>query len=315
MGLWRRITGGKEHLARLGIAQPAARPGKGSVMNRGKHLLLGLLGSLLCAGVWSAPAAGETTTATFTLVPQQSPVSVKAKAKYIGVTVAEATKETQLSGSFTSVYEITSKTLHSVTLTSGTMDFGNNLAYTLEKSFIGATVKVTLSLNSGSLAVTQESTGTLVDTTGSATISLHKIEMSADIGYDYKIVLITFPPVTIEDSGTKTVTQTLEEPFTYTTSPTLSVDRYTPLTAQYHVEKQFTQDLGDGLSVEFTVNATATGKYIPPLRPPAGVQDFQLYGEERTGLPGRSNKESEPAAALWRRTKEQRDMANTALVR
>ena len=284
-------------------------------MNRGTRLLLGLLGSLLCAGVWSAPAAGETTTATFTIVPEQSPVTVKAKAMYSGFTVAEATKETQLSGSFTSVYEITSKTLHSVTLTSGTMDFGNNLAYTLEKSLIGATVKVTLSLNSGSLAVTQESTGTLVDTTGSATISLHKIEMSGDIGYDYKIDLITFPPVTIEDSGTKTVTQTIQEPFTYVTSPTLSVDRYTPLTATYHLEKVFTQDLGDGLSVEFTVNATVTGKYIPAPRPPAGVQDFQLYGEERTGLPGRSNKESKPAAALWRRTKEQRDMANTALVR
>lgn len=249
-------------------------------MNRGTRLLLGLLGSLLCAGVWSAPAAGEITTATFIIVPEQSPVSVKAKAMYSGLTVAEATKETQLSGSFTSVYEITSKTLHSVTLTSGTMDFGNNLAYTLEKSLVGATVKVTLSLNSGSLAVTQESSATLVDTTGSATISLHKIEMSADIGYDYKIDLITFPPVTIEDSGTKTVTQTLEEPFTYTTSPTLSVDRYTPLTATYHLEKQFTQDLGDGLSVEFTVNATVTGKYIPAPRPPAGVKNFQLYGAD-----------------------------------
>ena len=254
-------------------------------MNRGTRLLLGLLGSLLCAGVWSAPAAGETTTATFTIIPEKSPVSVKAKAKYSGLTVAEATKETQLSGSFTSVYEITSKTLHSVTLTSGTMDFGNNLSYTLEKSLTGAKVKVTLSLNSGSLAVTQESTAALVDTTGSATISLHKIELSADIGYDYEIV-ITFPPATIQKDGTKTVTQTIQEPFTYTTSPTLSVDRYTPLTATYHLEKQFTQDLGNDVSVDFTVNATVTGKYIPAPRVPAGVKDFQMYGVERIGQPG-----------------------------
>jgi hypothetical protein len=255
-------------------------------MSFGKHLLIALLGCLLCAGVWSAPAAGETTTATFTIIPEKSPVSVKAKAKYSGFAVAEATKETQLSGSFTSVYEITSKTLHSVTVTSGTMDFGDNLAYTLEKDLTGAKVKVTLSLKSGSLAVTQESTAALVDTTGSATISLHKIEMSADIGYDYEIV-ITFPPATIQKDGTKTVTQTIQEPFTYTTSPTLSVDRYTPLTATYHLEKQFTQDLGNDVSVDFTVNATVTGKYIPPPRPPAGVKDFQLYGVETVRVPDR----------------------------